>query len=99
MIISWYNQIFSAVAKMIVHRMAENEKQHVESPVCHLVATDIWHKMAVLYLIHYIHRSAVYRRMYNLMDMLGCRAVALPTAEEIILVSDIQQTYRQTFSW
>ena len=32
------NQIFSAVAKVHVHKMADTETQEVESSVCHLMA-------------------------------------------------------------
>ena len=32
---------FSAVAKMVVYKISEIEKEEVESPVCHLVARKV----------------------------------------------------------
>ena len=37
----WFEQIFSAVANRCVYKMAEIEKEKVETPVCNLVAMGL----------------------------------------------------------
>ena len=54
-------QTFSAVTKMLVHKMTHIEKEEVEFSVCHLVVRKVQYKVAApfLILIHYIYCSAV----------------------------------------
>ena len=44
MINEGFKQIFSAVALMLVHKIAEIEKEEAESPICHPVANGILHR-------------------------------------------------------
>ena len=71
----------STVAKLL-HIMTEIQKQEVEFPVYHLMERGISHNVAAPYFkFRYIHCSSIYRRLYNPVDVLGCRTVALPNTE------------------
>ena len=76
---------FSAVAKMLVHNMVEIERE-VEFSV--LYSTILWNgsfniRCQQLILISLSTLFLCARRLYNLADMLGCRAVLLPSTEQI----------------
>ena len=54
-----------------------------------------WHLIPLIY-FHYTHFSAVLRRSFNLADMLGCLAAALPRTHQIVrnlLTEDVKKSF------
>ena len=50
--------------------------------MCHLVAREL-HKVAAPYFLIYLHIQ-LYKEDWGILRMLGCRAVALPSTEQIV---------------
>ena len=59
------------------------EKEEVEFPVlCHLVVREFTQGGSTLFLFMYIVQ--LYKEDWEILRMLGCRAVALPSTEQIV---------------
>ena len=71
--------------------MAEIEKEEVEFPACATLWQGNLHKVPAPYFLSFIYIVQLYKEDWVILHMLGCRAVALPSTEQIVL-SSMHQT-------
>ena len=78
---------------MCVYKMAEIEKEEVESSIYHLVAMGVnimWQHLIFNFIIYIV--QLYIEGLYNLADMLGCWVMALPSTKQIMNVYKIAKT-------
>ena len=64
--------------------MAEIEKEEVQFPACATLCQGNLHKVAAPYFLLFMYMVQLYKEDWTILLMLGCRAVALPSTEQIV---------------
>ena len=64
--------------------MAEIEKEEVEFPACATLWQGNLHKVAAPYFLLFMYMVQLYKEDWTTLRTLGCRAVSLPSTEQIV---------------
>ena len=64
--------------------MAEIEKEDMEFQASATLWQGNLHKVAAPYFLLFIYVVQLYKKDWTILRMLGCRAVALPSTEQIV---------------